>query len=360
MKQFWIRALISWAVLLGAAASRADTHAPARPPAQNAAQNTPASPPAREAITDEVGRRVEVPAEVKRIVTLAPDLTETVYALGLGDRLAGDTNFCDTPAAAKAKPHIGDPQNPSLEAIAGLRPDLVLASASINREETVDALERLGIAVYTSDPHTVSGMLDSVARMAEITGAGSQGKEVVAQLRERLDVIHAKLADRPMAHVLFVTWQQPLISIGQNTFIADALRWAGAESIISSDRNWPQVSLEEVIRLQPEYLIFTEDHGANDNGTGASDAEQLADLRSRPIWKDLQAVQLGHVVDVDEEMVRPSSGLVADIELLAHRLHPEAFAAGSDNGKSEGEFRAALLPPCAVRAAGVERASCGR
>ena len=117
------------------------------------------------------GELCEIPAEVKRIVTLAPDLTETVYALGLGDRLAGDTNFCDTPAAAKAKPHIGDPQNPSLEAIAGLRPDLVLASASINREETVDALERLGIAVYTSDPHTVRGMLDSIARMAEVAGA---------------------------------------------------------------------------------------------------------------------------------------------------------------------------------------------
>ena len=338
-------------MLLGAAALRADTHAPARPPAQATSQNAPASHPAAEAITDEVGRRVEVPAEVKRIVTLAPDLTETVYAMGLGDRLAGDTNFCDNPPAAKSKPHVGNPQNPSLEAIAGLRPDLVLASASINREETVDAIERLGIAVYTSDPHTVRGMLDSVARMGEVMGAGAQGREVVAQLRERLDAVHAKLADRPMTHVLFVTWQQPLISIGQNTFIADALRWAGAESIISSDRNWPQVSLEEVVRLQPDYLIFTDDHG-----TSATDASQLADLRSRPIWKDLQAVQLGHVVDVDEEMVRPSSGLVDNIERLAQRLHPEAFAPATENRKPKSEISAALLPPCTPRA-GVKSAS---
>ncbi|MGA8366626.1 MAG: helical backbone metal receptor, partial [Candidatus Acidiferrales bacterium] len=103
-------------------------------------------------VTDEVGRTVSVPADVRRIVTLAPNLTETIYALGLEDRLAGDTNYCDTPPAAKDKPHIGSPVSPSLEAIVALHPDLVLATTSINRRQTVDALARLGIAVYTSDP----------------------------------------------------------------------------------------------------------------------------------------------------------------------------------------------------------------
>ena len=83
-------------------------------------------------VTDEVGRRVTIPPEVRRIVTLAPNLTETVYALGLEDRLAGDTDYCDTPPAAKSKPHVGNPQNPSLEAIVALHPDLVLATTSIN------------------------------------------------------------------------------------------------------------------------------------------------------------------------------------------------------------------------------------
>ena len=104
------------------------------------------------AVTDEVGRRVTIPPEVRRIVTLAPNLTETVYALGLEDRLAGDTDYCDTPPAAKSKPHVGNPQNPSLEAIVALHPDLVLATTSINRVETADALARLGIPVYTTDP----------------------------------------------------------------------------------------------------------------------------------------------------------------------------------------------------------------
>ena len=87
-------------------------------------------------------------------------------------------------------------------------------------------------------------------------GAGPQGEAVVAHLRTRLDALHARLAERPMAHVLFVVSQDPLITIGQKTFIADALRWAGAESIVLTDQNWPQLSLEEVVRLQPDYIVF--------------------------------------------------------------------------------------------------------
>jgi len=195
-------------------------------------------------------------------------------------------------------------------------------------------------------------MMDSVARMGDLMGAGAQGREVVTQLRQALDDLHAKLAERPLAHVLFVVWQQPLISIGQKTFIADALRWAGAESIILSDRNWPQVSLEEVLRVQPDYLVFTNDH--SENGTAA---EELADLRSRPIWKDLQAVQLGHVVDVDEEIIRPSPQLVQAIEYLAERLHPEAFVPSSENRESKTETRVALSA-CGAVYSGI--VTCGR
>jgi iron complex transport system substrate-binding protein len=283
---------------------------------QSAAQSD-----ANRVVTDDVGRKVKIPAEVKRIVTLAPNLTETVYALGLEDRLAGDTDLCDTPLEAKSKPHVGNPQSPSLEAIVALRPDLVLATTSINRLETADALERMGIAVYTSngDNQTVLAMLDSISRMAELMGAQQQGMELVAKLRARLDALHARLNDTPPVHVLFVVWADPLITIGQNTFIADALRWAGAESVVLSKQNWPQLSVEEVVRLQPDYIVFTSDHG------GAGPAE-LADLRSRPAWRDLDAVEMGHVVEMSEEALRPSPGLIAAIEQLARDVHPEAFA----------------------------------
>jgi iron complex transport system substrate-binding protein len=283
-------------------------------------------------VTDEVGREIKVPAEVKRIVTLAPNLTETVYALGLEDRLVGDTDLCDTPPAAKSKPHVGNPQNPSLEEIVALHPDLVLATTSINRLETADALKQLGIAVYTSDPETVRGMLESVEHMADVMGAEQQGTKLVGRMQQRLDSLQARLRERPMVHVLFVVWLEPLQTIGQNTFIADALRFAGAESVVVSTQKWPRLSIEEVVRLQPDYIVFAEDH---DGG----ESTELADLRARSVWRDLDAVEMGHVVNVSEEVVRPSPGLVDVIEQLAREVHPEAFAVKSESGKSKSENR---------------------
>jgi iron complex transport system substrate-binding protein len=270
-------------------------------------------------VTDEVGRRVMIPADVRRIVSLAPNLTETLYALGVQDRLVGDTNYCDVPPEAKTKPHVGAPLSPSIEAIVGLRPDLVLATTSINRRETVDALAHLGVPVYTTDPHTVRAMVASFGRLADLMGAPQQGTELVSHLDARLNGLHARLADLPPVHVLFVVWLEPLITIGQNTFIADALRWAGAQSDVLSRQNWPQLSFEEVVRLDPEYIVIAGSH----EGEGP---RTLANLRGRAGWKDLQAVQAGHLAIISEEIDRPAPALIDAIEQLAKQLHPNAFS----------------------------------
>src|SRR6202030_2602348 len=132
-------------------------------------------------------------------------------------------------------------------------------------------------------------------------------------------------ADVPLVHALFVVWEDPLITIGQNTFIADAMRWAGAESVILSQQKWPHISFEEVVRLQPEYIVFASDHA----GFGA---EQLGALRTREAWKQLRAVDLGHIAVISEEINRRSPGLVDAIEQLAREVHPEIFGA-AENGK---------------------------
>jgi len=281
-------------------------------------------------VTDDTGRRVVVPPDVERIVTLAPDLTETIYALGLEEHLVGDTEICDTPPAAKSKPHIGTPISPSLEAVVALHPDLVLATTSINRRDSVDALRRLGIAVYTTDPHTVEGMLRSIEQIAYLANAGEPGAALVAGLRARLSALHARLVDVPLVHVLFVVWEDPLITIGQNTFVADALRWAGGESIILSKQNWPRVGLETVVHLQPEYIILTGDH----HKAEGSDA---LELQTRPGWKNLRAVEQGHIAVIGAGVDRPAPGLVDAIEQLARVLHPDAFRKKSESGKLKME-----------------------
>jgi iron complex transport system substrate-binding protein len=275
-------------------------------------------------VVDGVGRRVRIPAKVERIVSLAPNLTETLYALGLGDRIVGDTSYCDVPSEAKRKPHVGGPQNASVEAIVALRPDLVFATM-IDREETVDALAHLGIPVYTTDPHTVRETIESIGRIAGLVGAEKEGAELTASLDARIEALRARLAGKPTVRVLFVVGVDPLITIGQNTFIADALRCAGAESVLMSSQNWPQISFEEVVRLQPDYLAFSASYPGEHPVT-------LAYLRSRPVWKDLHAVREGHVAIVSDEIDRPDPGLVDAVEQLARDLHPEAFKVAKIEG----------------------------
>ena len=301
---------------------------------QEAAKSEAAA--ATKIVTDESGRRVAVPLNVRRVVSLAPNLTETMYALGLADKLAGDTIYCDTPEAAKEKPHVGAPVNPNLEAIVALHPDLVLAT-SINRWETVDALAKLGIAVYTTDPHTVTAMLETTTLLGDLLGAHEKAQALIGKLQGQLDATAAALRERPLQHVLFVVWEDPPISIGQNTFIADALRWAGAESVIVSKEDWPQVSMEEIVRLRPEYIVLISNHAEG----GADASMQIRDLRARAAWNELEAVRLGRVVVANEEIVRPSPGLVGAIVSLARSLHPEVFGDPGTGAKSARMERAA-------------------
>jgi iron complex transport system substrate-binding protein len=287
----------------------------------NATQARPSGIGTRE-VVDETGRRVTLPAEVRRMVSLAPNLTETIYALGAGDRLAGVTDYCDYPPEAQKKPRVGGPRNPSLEAIVALKPDVVLATTALNRLETVEALARLGVVVYATDPRTVAGVLESIARLADLIGASQEGQILVSNLRARLESLQERLAGRPVKRVLFIVWEDPLITIGPHTFLADALRYAGARSVVETRQDWPRLSFEEVIRLQPDYLVFAGSHGE----TGE---REFTDLRTRPGWRELAAVRARRFAIISDAVNRPAPRLVDAIEELARQLHPDAFPAGS-------------------------------
>jgi len=285
-------------------------------------------PPAQIEVTDEVGRTIEVPQPVQRIVSLAPSLTETVFSLGSGDRIVRDTSADDFPPAAKTIAHVGGALAPSLEEIVALHPDLVLATKDLNRRETVEALARLGLAVYVSDPLSVDDMLASTARIAQLIGAGERGDEMIAGLRARLDALSRRLAGVTPRRVLFVVWTEPLISIGKHTFLTDALAHAGAESIVDIKDGWPQISLEYAVKVQPEYLVFA--------GTLAeSNAPPIEELAKLPGWRDLDAVRAGRVLDVSDGLERPCPRMVDAIEELARLLHPEAFGSGATGNTSQ-------------------------
>lgn len=293
-------------------------------PARAKPLQAPETAPAEAASTflevkDETGRHVRVPQPVRRIISLAPSLTETVFALGAGDKLAADTDYCDYPPEALNKPKVGGTINPSIEAIVALHPDVVLATKSINRRETVLALESLGIATYATDPRTVEEVLASVGRLGAIIGARDAGAPLVAGLKERLEALRQRIHGMAPRRVLFIVWLDPLISVGKDTFLADALHRAGAESVIQSSKDWPQISLEEIVRLQPEYLVFANSRVES----AAKDFQSLAEL---PGWRNLEAVQNKRVAIVSDAVDRPAPRIVDAIEELARQLHPEAFA----------------------------------
>jgi len=284
-----------------------------------AAQNRVLPPaPSFSEVTDEAGRTVRVPQPVRRIISLAPSLTETIYELGAQDRLVADTDYCDYPDAARAKPKVGGALNPSIEQIAALHPDLVLLTRDLNRYETVLALEQLDIPVYAVDPRTVEQMISSSQRLAEILGVAEAGRALGEDLEKRLENLRTRLAGLPARRVLFVVWSDPLISAGRKTFIADALRLAGAVSIVNSEQDWPQLSLEEAVRLHPEFIVFAAAHAQNAE-------KEFTALSARPVWREMEAVKNRKIVVVSEAVNRPAPRMVAAIEDLARQIHPEAF-----------------------------------
>jgi len=290
--------------------------------APSRAQSATASAPEPEAfreVTDETGRSVRIPQPVRRIVSLAPSLTETIYVLGLQDRLVGDTNYCDYPPDAKKKTKVGGGIDPNLEVIASLHPDLVLVTKSFNRLETTQSLDQLGIPSYATAPHTVADIMSSVKNLAAVLGVPEAGSSVAEEMQRQLDGLQHRIGDLPPKRVLFVVWTQPLISTGQHTFLADALRHAGAVSIVNSSQDWPQVNLEEVARLQPDFLVFAESHSGDA-------AREMAKLATLPGWKILRAVRNRRYAVISDAVNRPAPRIVSAIEDLARQLHPKAFA----------------------------------
>lgn len=273
-----------------------------------------AATPAGRAVTDETGRRVTIPDHPERVVSLAPSITETLYALGLGGSLVGDTDYCDFPPEAKLKPHVGAVLNPSLEKIVALKPDLVLGSVEANRRETVDQLERLGIPLYGVTAHSLDDTLRTIRDLGDVMGQEARAQAMVASLTQRIEAVERRAAGQPRPKVLFVTWYRPLITAGPHTFVADVIRRAGGVSIADDlTGDWPRLSLEQVLARDPDVILFPKSE---------SFSPGLNEIARLPGWKDLRAVKQRRIYFVSEAIVHPSPRLVDALEEVAGILHP--------------------------------------
>lgn len=266
-------------------------------------------------VVDQVGRKVVLDGVPKRIVSLAPSVTETLFALGLESEIVGVTNYCDFPEAAKQKTKIGGIINPNYEVIASLKPGLLIATTSGNSKEAVEKLSRIGFPVYTVHAKTVAGTFQSILDIGEVTGKRTEADHLVETLRRRLTALREKIGHRSPKRVLFLVWYDPIIAPGKSSFINDALRAAGAESITADAAEaYPRYSLERIVMKRPDYIFLPK-----------SGHVIRANIEREPGWQVVPAVIHKRIYFIDDPIQHPSPRLVDAIEGVAKILFPEVI-----------------------------------
>ena len=267
-------------------------------------------------ITDDAGRRVNLPATVDRVISLAPNLTEIVFAVGAGDRLVGRTSYCDYPPEAKAVAEVGDTLHPSLERIISLKPQLVLISTASQLEVFTQQLQNQNIAVFVTDPHDLEGVFRSIDQVGQILGHEEQAKLLVQKLRDRTNAVEQAVKQKQPVRVFYQLSAEPLYTAGRDAFVTDLMRRAGAISVTAEVPGaWPKYSNESALAAKPEAIILPT---GGSMGTGNSTVAEA--LRRSP------AVREGRVYKInDDHLVRPGPRAIDGLEEMARALHPDAF-----------------------------------
>lgn len=283
-------------------------------------------PPAKEAaapivVTDDAGREVRLAGPARRVVSLLPHVTDFVVAMGAADRLAARTEY-DTAAAVAKLPSVGGGLDPSLETLVALRPDLVIVWPGESSRELTARLTELGIPVYGARQNRLEAVGPVLDRLGWMLGKEAAADSIARAIDAELGAVRAAVAGRPQPSVLFVISRDPLMAAGGTTFIHDVITAAGGRNAFGElQATAPQVSLEEVVRRQPDRILFP-------SGENAQPA--LDWLRSRPGWDGLRAVREGRVLEVDGELFgRPGPRIGEAVRTLARWMHPGAFAGDS-------------------------------
>ena len=269
-------------------------------------------------LADEIGRSVKIPNPVKRIISLAPSVTEILFALGLNEQIAGVTNFCDYPEAALSKPRIGGFVNPSIEKIVSLRPDLIIGTIEGNRRETVQRLNDLGLSVYLVNPKSFDGVIKTIKNIGEIVGGQDESRRIIRDMETEKENIIMHTASLPKPKIFFQIDYAPIITVGKGTLANDLIHLAGGRSISEDElSNYPHYSIETILLKAPEIIIMS---------SMESKRDYLNLLRMWQHWKSIPAVRMNAIYVIDSNLVdRPTPRIMEGLETLARMIHPEVF-----------------------------------
>ena len=270
-----------------------------------------------EALTDDLGRAVALESTPRRVVTLAPNLTEIVFAAGAGDALAGVTTADDFPPAARSLPRVSA-LPVDFEAIAALRPDLVLATDQVNAPRDAETFAALGIPVYFFSFPTLDSVLEGVRRAGALLGTEKKADHAADSLTAAVRALRTRTApveNRP--RVLFLVGDETLYAFGQGSYVHTLIELAGGRSLTRRlDAKAPTLSEEYVLEEKPDVII----------GAFGADYDPARLRRLHPTWDVVPAVQNGRVYSLDQDlMLRPGPRLVRGARQMARMLHPTLF-----------------------------------
>ena len=269
---------------------------------------------------DDLERTVRLPVLVNRVVSLSPAATETLFAIGAGEKVVGVTKFADYPAEVVSLPRVGGfvTESLSLERIVELKPDLVISAGSL-QIGIVEQLEQLEVPTIAFEPNSLDAIVLAVRRMGDAVGMRENADRVADQLLQRISAIEKRLegVDRPA--VYYEVASKPLMAAGPKSFIGELLRRAGARNIFEATMDeYPFINPEEVVRQSPQ-IILVPDHPGAVNG-----------VLTRNGWHLIEAVREKRVFTINEGIVSRAGPRIGDgLELIARAIHPERFSDAS-------------------------------
>ena len=271
------------------------------------------------AVKDSLGREVHLPEHIKRVISLAPSLTEMIFAIGAGDRLVGVTTYCNYPPETAAIAKVGDTQTPNIETIIALKPDVVFVSTASQLEAFMKTLDSQGIAVYATDPKDLEGVFADLATLGELFETTERATTLIGSLIERTEGVKEEATGKQPVRVFLQISRDPLYTIGKDSFLTRLIETAGGTSVTKDIATaYPILSKETALALKPDVIIL-------------SDSED--NREPNDVFKTSPAVKNGRIIRVNADIIsRPGPRLVDALEQIARDLHSKNGTSGiSDN-----------------------------
>ncbi|MFW5739374.1 MAG: ABC transporter substrate-binding protein [Myxococcota bacterium] len=254
------------------------------------------------------------PDQGRRVVSLTPNTTETIHAVGAGDTLVGRSRYCDHPPEVTSLPAVGGYVDPSLEAILALRPDLVTGARGPSGRSLFDKLQQRGIACYFPPTESVDEIATMIRGLAERLQVRPRGEDVVRSMRRHLANVAQTVDGKPKPRTLLVFGKSPTIAAGPGSFPDEMLRLAGCRNAVRSGTHYPALGFETILGLDPDLIIDATMAGGRSGAPISKDS---------PGWSSVHAVQRGDIRIIDDDRVlRPGPRVAEGVALLARLAHP--------------------------------------